>query len=245
MIMKGRTMNKSVDSSDRIVRSAGDVDFDRFRLRRLVDRLVDRGEVEVHEEPVDLIDVAGHLDGNPKALYFKNLGPEGTELVGNVMGSRDRIAYALGVEEDGLRDAIVERLRHPIEPIEVLSAEAPVHAVVHKGQDADFTKLPIHLQHSSDGGPYLSATMDFAINPETGWTNVGVRRHMLRGRRQSNIDLVSPSDLRAIYLAHVEAKKSLPVSYVVGTHPADFIGLGAAIPAVRCKIVATTVAHAG
>ena len=217
-------MNKSADGKSRAAKSAKGIDFDRFRLRRLVEGLVDMGEVEVHEEPVDLIDVAAHLDGNPKVLYFKNLGPEGTELVGNVMGSRGRIAHALGVEEDGLLDAIIERLRHPIEPIEVSSKEAPVHAVVHKGEDADFTKLPIHLQHGNDGGPYLSATMDFAINPETGWTNVGVRRHMLRGRRQSNIDLVSPSDLRAIYLAHVEEGKPLAVSYAVGTHPADFIG---------------------
>ncbi len=227
------------------------IDFERFRLRRLVERLIDEGEVEVHEEPVDLIDVAGHLDGNPKALYFKKLGPEGAELVGNVMGSRGRIAFALGVEENELLDVVIERLLHPVEPVQVPSEDAPVQQVVLKGEDADFTKLPIHLQHGNDGGPYLSATMDFATDPKTGWTNVGVRRHMLRGRRESNIDLVSPGDLRAIYLAHVEEGKPLPVSYAVGSHPADFIGstslrppmnelalLGAvrgeAVPVVKC-----------
>ena len=227
------------------------IDFERFRLRRLVERLIDEGEVEVHEETVDLIDVAGHLDGNPKALYFKNVGPEGAELVGNVMGSRGRIACALGVEENDLLDAVIERLRHPVEPVEVSSEDAPVQQVVLRGEDADFTRLPIHLQHGNDGGPYLSATMDFATDPKTGWTNVGVRRHMLRGRRESNIDLVSPGDLRAIYLSHVEEGKPLPVSYAVGSHPADFIGstslrppmnelalLGAvrgeAVPVVKC-----------
>ena len=204
-------------------KGAAGIDFERFRLRRLVEQLIDEGEVEVHDETVDLIDVAGHLDGNPKALYFKNAGPEGAELVGNVMGSRGRIACALGVEESDLLDAVIKRLRHPVEPVEVSSDDAPVQQVVLRGEDADFTKLPVHLQHGNDGGPYLSATMDFATDPKTGWTNVGVRRHMLRGRRESNIDLVSPGDLRAIYLSHVEEGKPLPVSYAVGSHPADFM----------------------
>lgn len=229
----------------------GAADFERFRLRRLVERLREAGEVEVHDGPVDLVDVARHLDGNPKVQLFRKAGPEGAELVGNVMGSRRRIAYALGCEEGALLATIIERLRQPIAPLEVAPGEAPVQEVVLEGEDADFTRLPIHLQHAYDGGPYLSASMDFAVNPETGWTNVGVRRHMLRGRRQSNIDLVSPSDLRAIYLARLEEKKPLAVSYVVGTHPADFIGAtslrpptdeigllgavrGAAVPVVKC-----------
>lgn len=229
----------------------GAAGLDRFRLRRLVERLTEAGEVEVHDQRVELVDVARHLDGNPKVQYFKKAGPEEAELVGNVMGSRRRIAFALDVEESTLLQTIIERLRTPLAPVEVAPGAAPVQEVVLKGQDADFTMLPIHLQHAYDGGPYLSASMDFAINPKTGWTNVGVRRHMLRGRRESNIDLVSPSDLRAIYLQQLDEGKPLAVSYVVGTHPADFLGAtslrpptdelgllgairGAPVPVVKC-----------
>ena len=38
----------------------------------------------VHDDPIDLVDVAAVLDGNPKAVWFRNVGPERTELVGNV-----------------------------------------------------------------------------------------------------------------------------------------------------------------
>jgi hypothetical protein len=37
------------------------IDTERFRLRHFVQRLVDGGECEVREEPVDLIDVAAAI----------------------------------------------------------------------------------------------------------------------------------------------------------------------------------------
>jgi hypothetical protein len=38
--------------------SAHDVDFDRFRLRCLVEQLTELGELEVHDEPVALADLS-------------------------------------------------------------------------------------------------------------------------------------------------------------------------------------------
>ena len=42
------------------------------------------------------------LDGNPRATWFKAVGPEKAELIGNVMGSRKRLALALDTDETGL-----------------------------------------------------------------------------------------------------------------------------------------------
>ncbi len=75
------------------------VDTERFRLRNFVEKLVESGDCEVHEKPIDLIDVGAVLEGNPKAVLFKAAGPEKAELVGNVMASRKRIAMALGTDE--------------------------------------------------------------------------------------------------------------------------------------------------
>ena len=54
--------------------------------------------------------------------------------------------------------------------------------VVLKDDEADLTALPVHLQHGADGAPYISAGIDYALFPGTGFTNVGCRRIMLRGR---------------------------------------------------------------
>ena len=86
------------------------IDTERFRLRNFVEKLVDCGECEVREEPIDLVDVGGVLEGNPRAVHFKAAGPEQAELVGNVMGSRKRLALALDTDERGLLGTLSARL---------------------------------------------------------------------------------------------------------------------------------------
>ena len=104
--------------------------------------------------------------------------------------------------------------------------------VVLKDDDADLCKLPVHLQHAADGAPYISAGIDYALFPGTGFTNVGCRRIMLRGPRQAGVDLIAPSDMRAIYLEAAAQKEPVPVAYAVGSHPADFLAAMMALPTV-------------
>jgi 2,5-furandicarboxylate decarboxylase 1 len=171
---------------------AATADFDRFRLRRFVEGLAD-DELATVREATDLADVAMILEGNPKAVLFRAVGPERQELVGNVTGSRARIARAFGVAPGELLPELLRRLRNKPDIVDVSRAEAPVQEVVLTGDDADLTALPVHLGHGADGGPYISSSIDFVVDPKSGWTNVGVRRLMLRGRQEAGIDLVSPS----------------------------------------------------
>jgi 2,5-furandicarboxylate decarboxylase 1 len=105
-------------------------DFERFRLRRFMETLVQAGECRVIAEPVELIDVARHLDGEEKAVWFKAVGPERAELVGNVVGSRRRLALGFGTKPAELPARLRAAARESIPPQEVPSSEAPVHQVV-------------------------------------------------------------------------------------------------------------------
>ena len=136
-------------------------DLDRFRLRRFIEDLVAAGEVERRDAPVDLAGIAEILDGNPRAVHFRAVGPEGQELVGNVVSSRARVARAFGVAPERLAAEIQRRLANKPEIVEVTRAEAPVQQVV-ETDTADLTTLPVHLQHGLDGGPYISASIDYA-----------------------------------------------------------------------------------
>src|SRR5215831_9239222 len=93
---------------------------------------------------------------------------------------------------DFLLPAILRRLRNKPEFVEVSREEAPVQEVVATGAEVDLTKLPAHLQHGKDGGPYISAGMDFTRDAATRLANVGLRRFMLRGRTTTGVDLVAP-----------------------------------------------------
>lgn len=214
-------------------------DFEKFRLRRFVDRLIEMGEVEVHDEPVALADLSDHIEATAKASLFRNAGPQGLEIAGGVVGSRRRFAAAFGVGERAIAGEVMRRLASPQKVVEVASGEAPVHQVVLRGDEADLTRLPFHLQHELDGGCYISSGLDFAIDPVTGARNVGCRRLMLRGRRQMRTNLTDNSDLKLMYLRALERKERLPVAFVVGSSPTDFFGANLKVPTDEFDLLAT------
>ena len=226
-----------MDASDSPQRISN-LDFERFRLRRFLEALAAAGEVEIVEQQVELADIAATLSGNPKAVWFKKAGPEGAELVGNVDADRGRLARAFGVAPEKLVHELVRRIDSKGEIVEVPSKAAPVQQVVVTGDDVDVTALPVHLQHGQDGGPYISASVDFAVDARTGLVNSGLRRLMLRGKRETGVDLNAPSDLRAIYLAAQARGEKLPVSFVVGAHPIDHVAATMRVPGDELELVA-------
>ena len=162
------------------------VDVDRFRLRRYIEELVG------HRRTGNPATTRSIWPASPKCwraiprpCCFAPPGRKSAELVGNVMGGRARLAAAFGVKPSDLLEEIQRRLRNKPDIIEVSRAQAPCQEVVLTGDDADLTKLPVHLQHGADGGPYISASIDYVIDPKTGWTNVGLRRLMLRSAKES------------------------------------------------------------
>jgi 2,5-furandicarboxylate decarboxylase 1 len=218
--------------------AATPVDFDRYRLRTFVEALGDK-ELERRPGASKLSEVAAALEANPRAVLFDAAGREGLALVGNALASRARFAQAFGVTPQQLLPEILKRLRNKPEFVEVGREQAPVQQVVATGTDIDLTKLPVHLQHGKDGGPYISAGMDFARDPATGFTNVGLRRFMVRGKNTTGIDLVAPSDLRNIYLATLARGERLPMSVVVGGHPVDYFGASLRMPVDEIGILAS------
>ncbi len=199
------------------------IDTERYRLRRFVEQLIQLDEVEVHEEPVPLVNLSPIIEAATKAVLFKEAGPERAEIVAKTAGSRRRLAAAFGTTEDRLYDAYYRRVAEPQPVVEIPSNDAPVHAIVVTGRDVDLTRLPFHPQHAYDGSCYISAAMDFTVDPTSGRRNVGCRRLSLRNRYECGTNITAPSDLKRIYHACVARGEKLPVTFTVGAHPLDFV----------------------
>jgi 2,5-furandicarboxylate decarboxylase 1 len=198
------------------------IDMEKYRLRRFVDRLIDMGEVEIHDKPVTLTDLSAAIERSDKAMLFKKAGPEQLEIVAKTAGNRRRLAAAFETSEEKLYDEYFGRLANPQPVVEVPSSEAPVHALVTSGKDVDLTRLPFHPQHACDGSCYLSSAIDYTIDPATGRRNVGCRRLSLRNRYEAGTNVTAPSDLKRIYQACVSRGERLPITFTVGAHPLDF-----------------------
>lgn len=215
------------------------VDFEKYRLRRFVDRLIELDEVEIHDEPVTLTGLSAIIEATAKAVLFKKAGPEPVELVAKVNGGRRRLAAAFETTYGKAYDEYHKRLANPQPVFEVPSDEAPVHEVVLTGDAVDLAKLPFHPQHAYDGSCYISSGIDYTVDPATGRTNIGSRRLSLRNRTQAGTNVTAPSDLKRIYRACVARGERLPITFTVGGHPLDFFAATTRLPGDELGLVAT------
>ncbi len=216
-----------------------EIDLDKFRLRNFVNRLNEIGELEIHDESVALADLSHVIESSPKAKLFKNVGPERFEIAAATAGSRKRLAAAFGVDPRQVIAEYARRLETPQPVIEIPSKDAPVHQVVKTGDQIDLTSLPFHPQHEYDGGTYISSGIDYCVDPATGRSNIGCRRLMLRSKNTMQANLTANSDLKKIYKACLERKERLPLSFVIGSHPLDFMAATQRRPGDENNLLAT------
>ena len=219
--------------------ASSNLDLEKYRLRRFVDRLVDMGEVEIHDEPVPLTGLGAMIERTEKAVLFKKAGPEKVEIVAKTAASRKRLIAAFETTEEKIYDEYFKRLANPKPVVEIASGDAPVHAVKITGKDVDLTKLPFYPHHAYDGSCYLSSATDYTIDPATGRRNVGCRRLSLRNRYETGTNVTAPSDLKRIYTASVARGERLPITFTVGAHPLDFVAATMRHPGDELSLIAT------
>jgi UbiD family decarboxylase len=218
--------------------SAAMIDLDKFRLRRFVERLVDMGEMEVHDEPVPLTRLSEIIEGTTKGVLFRQAGPEKLEVAAKVAGGRKRLAAAFDTSVDKVHDVYHQRLNTPQETVEIPSADAPVHQIVITGDRIDLTRLPFHPQHEFDGSCYISSGIDYTIDPKSGRANVGSRRLSLRNRKETGTNVTAPSDLKRIYQACVARGERLPITFTIGAHPLDLFAATTRVPGDELGLIA-------
>jgi UbiD family decarboxylase len=215
------------------------VDCEKFRLRGFVEKLHRMGEVEVREQPIDLIDLSAAIEATDKATLFKAAGRQRQEVVAAVAGSRRRIAAAFETDERSITAEVMSRLGKPHPVVEIESKDAPVHAVVRTGDQVDLAALPFHLQHAEDGGVYISSALDFAVDAASGKRNVGCRRLMLFGPQEVTTNLTNTSDLQTMLKAALARGERLPVSFAIGVHPVDFCAAQMQVPVDEFGLMAS------
>src|SRR4051812_43537593 len=105
--------------------TTSNIDMDKYRLRRFVDRLIDMGDVEVHDEAVPLASLGTIIQRTEKAVLFRTAGREKTEIVAKTAGSRKRLIAAFDTTEEKIYDEYFKRLANPQKVVEVASGDAP------------------------------------------------------------------------------------------------------------------------
>jgi 4-hydroxy-3-polyprenylbenzoate decarboxylase len=212
-------------------------------LRELLSRLEQTenlhrisARIEKNSELMPLVtwQYRGLADSQRKAFLFENvMDPKGKNydcrvVVGALGASRAIYKLALGaVEADG-ENSVAQRwsraLSHPIAPR--LVRGGPVKEVILRGKEitrpeGGLLRFPIPISNPGfDGGPFLTAPCVVTKDPDTGITNVGTYRCMIKGPDKTGIS-VSPAQHIGIHFHKCREKKiPLQAAIVLGCSPA-------------------------
>jgi len=139
-------------------------------------------------------------------------------VVGNLLNSRERMARALGVARNALHDFCLAALRNPIPP--VIVGEAPVQAIEHR-TDMDLARLlPVPTWFERETGPYISAGVIVAKDPETGRRNVSIARLRLEGGSRIMAGIARNHHLYRLAEKAQALGRPLEIAVAIGNHAA-------------------------
>ena len=160
--------------------------------------------------------------GRTPVVVFDAVTGHPMPLVTNVAASRKLLAACLDVEVAALPGAFRERCQQYI-PCETVQ-QPPFNEIVLEGDAVDLTALPIPLQFSVDGAPYITAGQISARDPVTGIDTTGFHRLMLKGRNRLGISLHSRRRMWEFHRRAEERGQSLPAAVTLGIHPLHYMG---------------------
>jgi 2,5-furandicarboxylate decarboxylase 1 len=178
-----------------------------------------RGWLKEIAEPVDPrfeISAWLALAGDKHALRFDRVIGSEMRAFGNLLCNRERIALGLGTTVTQLQDVIVRAIARAADP--VVMATAPWQEVV--TQRVQWSALPVPTFFEHETGPYVTAGVIAARDPQTGRANLSYARIQPLDGQRAFIG-IAPEHHLAVFARR--AGKPLPVAVTLGNHPAVMI----------------------
>lgn len=199
----------------------------RYRQQHPQDVLLVDEEVDVEYEPTAYYKLLE--EKNPLIWFSKIKGYPDFQLVTNVMGSRARMAFALGLDSEAKLYETWNEVLNSKDKIKILDENAPIKERVVQGKDVDLYSLPVVKHYAEDGshtgfGRYITSGLAVArdpLSPET--INMSFTRMQIIGKDRYAFDMGSRSHFWRYVQSAKQAGKSLPVSVVVGAHPLFYL----------------------
>ena len=122
-------------------------------------------------------------------LLFENVKGTKFPVLTNLHAGRSRLAAAIHAKPEEMQRAYLRAMEKPIAP--KIVEKAPVTDVILTGDKIDLYKLPQVWHHQDDAGPYITAAISFAKDPNGEAWNCAYNRLMIKSRNTTSIHLTS------------------------------------------------------
>ena len=179
------------------------------------------GELHRVRRPVDprfeLAAVLSLRERGPAQL-FERVCHHSMPLVASLLNSRERMAQALGIARGELHAFCLAALRNPVAPVMV--ERGAVQEVEHRSNLALGDLLPVPTWFEREGGPYITAGVIVAKDPETGHRNASIARLRLEGSTRLMAGIGRNHHLYRLAEKARALGRDLEVAVAIGNHAA-------------------------
>jgi len=151
---------------------------------------------------------------NSYAVLFENIKESNFHLVANLVGTRKRFALAVGGTENNIHEKIISAIKKARRP-KITSLGKFM-----ENKSKNLFSLPIVTHFEKESGPFITSSVAYAKNPETGKQNSSFHRLMPIDKTHFTIRMVEGRHLHRCFVDAKEHGQDLKIAITVGVHPA-------------------------
>jgi len=162
----------------------------------------------------ELAGIVSKLDKG-KAVLFESVNESKIKVAANVLGTRYRIALSINAKNENM---IQERINDAIRnKSEITNID---HSNNWQKNSKNLYDLPIVTHFEKDSGAFITSSLVIAKDKETGNQNLSTHRLLRLDKKSMAIRMVEGRHLHKCFTSAKEHGEDLPVSIVIGAHPA-------------------------
>lgn len=130
------------------------------------------------------------------------------------MGTRKRFALAVGSAENNIHEKVISAIKKTKQPKIISSGKFM------ENKSKNLFSLPIVTHFEKESGPFITSSIVYAKNPETGKQNSSFHRLMPIDKTHFSIRMVEERHLHRCFVDAKEHGEDLKIAITVGVHPA-------------------------
>ena len=161
----------------------------------------------------EIAGITAKVDGLD-AVLFENIKESNFSLVANLVGTRKRFALAVGGTENNIHEKVISAIKKAKPPKLISSGKFM------ENKSKNLLSMPIVTHFEKESGPFITSSIAYAKNPETGKQNSSFHRLMPIDKTHLSIRMVEGRHLHRCFIDAKEHGEDLKIAITVGVHPA-------------------------
>lgn len=161
----------------------------------------------------EIAGITAKVDGS-HAVLFEKIKESNFRLISNLVGTRKRFGVAVGGSESNIHEKVISAIKKAKKP-KIVSLGKFM-----ENKTKNLLSMPIVTHFEKESGPFITSSIAYAKNPETGKQNSSFHRLMPIDKTHFSIRMVEGRHLHRCFIDAKEHGEDLKIAITVGVHPA-------------------------